>query len=345
MKIIIEDYQTGWANAFEREKEVVAVEISLMENSTIKPAPPSLAGLIWRPIARDDLAALVELAAECNLADGGLAFMNEPGNLESRYFPDAPGVSIGAFAADEHLVACATAHLARESDTERAIIVGQVHPKLRNRGIGTYLMRWSQVQAQSLLTVAKVDRGLLQVSTESAHRLYQAHGFEIVAESLVMGRDNDLPLPDCPLPPGVTLTNWQPNLADQFFQAYDAAFRERPGFPGWTTAAEWVDSWTNDHFRPEWSLLARADNVPLGLLMATFNPPHGFVMQVGVVPTQRRRGLCSALIVETMRRMRAAGAVSTQLTVHVDNPGAIKTYAKLGFATIGRRARYERIME
>jgi mycothiol synthase len=178
--------------------------------------------------------------------------------------------------------------------------------------------------------------------TESAHRLYQAHGFESMSESLVMRRDNDLPLPDCPLPPGVTLTNWQPNLADQFFQAYDAAFRERPGFPGWTTAAEWVDSWTNDHFRPEWSLLARADNVPLGLLMATSNPPHGFVMQVGVVPTQRRRGLCSALIVETMRRMQAAGAVSTQLTVHVDNPGAIKTYAKLGFATIGRRARYER---
>src|SRR5574341_1616790 len=123
-----------------------------MENSTINPAPPSLAGLIWRPIACDDLAALVDLAGTCHLADGGLAFMIEPGNLKSRYFPDMPGAAIGAFAADEHLLACATVHLGGESSTLRAMILGQVRPELRNRGIGTYLMRWSQVQAQPLLT-------------------------------------------------------------------------------------------------------------------------------------------------------------------------------------------------
>ena len=48
---------------------------------------------------------------------------------------------------------------------------------------------------------------------------------------------------------------------------------------------------------------------------------------------------------ETMRRMQAAGAVSVQLTVSVNNPGAIQTYAQLGFVTIGRRARYERTVE
>jgi ribosomal-protein-alanine N-acetyltransferase len=68
-------------------------------------------------------------------------------------------------------------------------------------------------------------------------------------------------------------------------------------------------------------------------------------MQIGVIPTQRRRGLGSGLIVETMRRMQAAGAVSVYLVVHVNNPGAIQTYTDLGFVTIGRRARYERIME
>ena len=138
--------------------------------------------------------------------------------------------------------------------------------------------------------------------------------------------------------------SWQPDLNDKFFQAYDAAFRERPGFPGWT-AAEWVDSWTTDEFKPEWSLLARLGDLPVGFLTATANPPDGFVMQVGVIPTLRRRGLGSALIVETMRRMQAAGAASAQLTVNVNNPGAIQAYVELGFATVGRRARYERIME
>lgn len=322
------------------------MEKSYLENSTITPAPPSLTGLTWRQMTSDDLAALVDLAGICFLADGGLHFLFEPDSIGDRFFPDAPGATIGAFTPDRQLAACAAARLGEGSGSQRAMLVGHVRPDQRGQGIGTYLIRWGQAQAQALLAGSANDHPVMRIATESltqaAHRLYQMHGFENVFDELVMGRDNGLPLPDCPLPPSVTLTNWQPNLADQFFQAYHAAFRERPGFPGWTTAAEWVDSWTNDHFRPEWSLLARADNMPLGFLMATDNPPHGFVMQIGVIPTQQRRGLGSALMVEAIRRMKAAGAVSVQLLVNVNNPGAIQAYSKLGFATIGRRARYER---
>ncbi len=317
-----------------------------MENSTITPAPPSLAGLAWRQITRDDLAALVDLASACFLADGGLHFLFEPESISGRFFPDAPDAAIGAFAPDGRLAACATVHLDGDSGSQHAMLVGHVQPDLRGQGIGTYLIRWGQMQTQSLLAGSVNNQPALQIATESltesAHRLYLAHGFENVSTSLVMRRDLHLALPNCPLRPGVTLMSWQPGLADQFFQAYDASFRERPGFPGWT-AAEWVDSWTTDNFRPEWSLLARAGNVPLGFLTAAAYPPHGFVVQVGVIPTQRRRGLGSALMVETMRRMAAAGAASIQLTVYVNNPGAIRAYEELGFATVGRRARYEQI--
>ncbi len=312
----------------------------------ISPAPPNHTGLVWRLVNRDSLPALVELANACFSADGGLHFVFEPDSISDRFFPDAPGTAIGAFGPDGRLVACAAVHLEDDADAQQAVIVGHVRPDVRNQGIGTYLMRWSQEQGQSLHTGVLAVQRVLQVRTESltesAHRLYLAHNFEPVAESLVMRRDLDVPLPDCPFPPGVTTTNWDPALADQFFQAYDAAFRERPGFPGFA-AAEWVDSWTTDRFRPEWSLLARAGDEPLGFLTATANPPHGFIMQVGVIPSQRRRGLGSALMIETMRRMQAAGAVSVQLTVYLNNPGAIQTYGQLGFATIGRRARYERL--
>ena len=210
-----------------------------MMNSIIKPSPPSLAGLIWRPISPADLAALVELAEECRLAggthDGGLAFLNRPDNLSERYFPDAPGAGIGAFAPDERLAACATVHLVPYTWTKRAVIVGQVRPEWRSRGVGDYLMRWSQAQAQALFTADATDKRLLQVATESltdaANRLYQAHGFESVMEELVMRRDLHRPLPDHPLPPGVTVTSWQNDLAEQFFQAYHASFRKRPRFP------------------------------------------------------------------------------------------------------------------
>jgi GNAT superfamily N-acetyltransferase len=226
----------------------------MIENVTISPAPPNLPGSIWRPIGRDDLAALVELARVCLLADGGLPFLFEPDSLQGRFFPDTPGAGIGAFDPDLRLGACATAHLEGDASTQRAMLVGCVRPDLRRRGIGTYLMRWSQAQAQALYTAAAVDQRLLRVATESltepAHHLYLAQGFESVFDELVMRRDLHQPLPDQPLPDGVTLTAWQPEVAEQFFQAHHAAFRERPGYPGWS-AAEWISRVTENELVPE----------------------------------------------------------------------------------------------
>lgn len=323
-----------------------------MSNPTIDPPPPGLDGLIWRPITRDDLTELVNLAKTCYLSDGGLHFMVEPDEIISRFFPDEPGATIGALNADGQLVACNTISVSGDSSRLRATIVGYVRPDMRGRGLGIYLMRWSQVQAESLLAEAAADQRMLQIRTESltepAHRLYLAQGFESVFDELVMRRDLHQPLPDQPLPDGVTLTAWQPEVAEEFYQAYYAAFRERPGFPG-LSAAEWIARVTENDHVPEWSLLARAGGVPLGFVIGntdlTTDPPGGFVWQIGVIPAARRRGLGSALLVETMRRMQAAGAPWADLTVHTNNPGAIQTYVQLGFATIGRRARYERMVE
>ncbi len=311
------------------------------------PTPPPLTGGVWRAISRDDLAALVDLATDCFLADGGLHFMVEPEELEIRFFPDSPGRAIGAFNVNGMMLACSAVCLVGQKDNLRAAITGLVQPELRRQGLGAYLMHWSQSQARALLEATAPDQRVMQITTESltepARWLYLEHGFELTMEALVMRRGLHHPLPDGRLPDGVTITSWQVELAGQFFQAYDAAFRERPGFPGWT-AEEWVDSWTNDNFRPDWSLLARKDGVPLGFLTAAANPPHGFVVQVGVVPVHRRRGLGSALLVEAMQRMFGAGMVSTQLTVKTNNPGAIRAHEQLGFATIGRRARFERTL-
>jgi mycothiol synthase len=320
-----------------------------MVTPTINPAPPLLPGLIWRAITRDDLMVLVELETECHLVDGGLVFMNEPGNLSDRYFPETAGALIGAFTGDGWLAACASVHLVGEPDPPRATIVGQVRPEWRDRGIGAYLMCWSGVQARSLCAAATADHCLLQIATESlteaARRLYRAHGFRPVMEELVMRRVLQLPLPDRPVPPEVTITSWQPDLSVHFFEAYEASFRERPGFPGWS-AAEWIAwSFEDDNAKPEWSLLARMGGVPVGFLTAGTEHPGGFVVQIGVIPGQRRRGLASGLMVEAMRRMREAGETETQLTVNINNPGAIKTYQQLGFETVGRRARYEQVVE
>jgi mycothiol synthase len=308
--------------------------------------------VVWRPIGPDDLEAIVELAQSCYAVDGGIGFLFEPDYIKSLYLPDEPGSGTGAFTPDGRLAACSSVSIHGGPGRQRARMVGLVRPDVRRQGIGTYLMQWSQEQARKLLAGIAGEPKVMQVATESltepAHRLYLAHGFACVFEELVMEMDLHLPLPDRPLPQGITITHWQPELADQFFQAYHTAFRERPGFPGYS-AAEWIAQVTEDDLMPEWSLLACADREPVGFVIGnidlTTDPPGGYIWQVGVIPAQRRRGLASALLAESMRRMQAAGARSALLAVHLNNPGAIEAYAQLGFTTVGRRARYERMLD
>src|SRR5262245_32786167 len=138
------------------------IETDPMAHTPLDPTPPALGGLSWRAIGPDDLAAVVELAAVCHAADGGLAFMIEPATLKGRYFPDAPGLAIGAFDLDRRLAACTTLHLSSNSGTQRVTMVGQVRPELRGRGLGSYLMRWSQAQVQHMLARAAAGQQLVQ---------------------------------------------------------------------------------------------------------------------------------------------------------------------------------------
>src|SRR5438105_317382 len=139
----------------------------MSENAAINPAPPNLPDLVWRPISRDDLAAVVGLARACLRADGGLPSLFVPEVVQDRFFPDTPGAGTGAFDPDQHLGACVTVHLDGDVSPQRATLAGYVRPDLRRRVLGTYLLRWGQVQAQALFTEAAVDQRRLRVATES----------------------------------------------------------------------------------------------------------------------------------------------------------------------------------
>jgi ribosomal protein S18 acetylase RimI-like enzyme len=308
--------------------------------------------LTWRPLTLADLAAIVELSQICYAADGGLGFLFVPEIIQSRYLPDGPVFGIGAFTPDGQLAACSSVYPLESSGVPRARIVGQVHPDLRGKGLGRRLIMWGQEQAAQLPAESGAEQLVLQVATESlteaAHQLYLAHGYINVFDEFVMQRDLRQPVSEILPPADVTLAAWQPDLADQFFQAYTASFRERPGFPGYS-AAEWIGGVVEDDLVPEWTLLARLAGEPVGFVIGdvdlTSDPPGGYINQVGVVPAQRRHGLASALLAESMRRMQAAGVNFAWLTVHLNNPGAVEAYARLGFQVVGRRARYEKNLE
>jgi ribosomal protein S18 acetylase RimI-like enzyme len=130
-------------------------------------------------------------------------------------------------------------------------------------------------------------------------------------------------------------------LADQFFAVYQVAFRERqrPGYPAWSQEKwlAWLET-DDDDFRPGLSLLATHDDIPSGFIVCA----DMWIVQMGVVPEQRRRGIGSALVIEALKRFRAADCDHVLLDVNVNNPGAARVYTQLGFERVGRRARYIR---
>ena len=153
-------------------------------------------------------------------------------------------------------------------------------------------------------------------------------------------------LPDASLVARFDVQTWSEESAPRFAAAYAPAFSDRPGFPGWSEH-EWIEHVTANDLVPDWSLLANIDDKPAGFVIActdsSLDPPGGYVWQVGVVASERGAGIGSGLMVESMKRMKAAGARWVDLTVHTDNPRAIHVYERLGFAVVGRRARYGRL--
>jgi ribosomal protein S18 acetylase RimI-like enzyme len=142
----------------------------------------------------------------------------------------------------------------------------------------------------------------------------------------------------------VRLREWSVQLAGEFFAVYAAAFADRPGFPGWS-CEQWIE-WISDDpdFAPQWTLLADAEGRNLGFVAGAPDPHRsaGWIVQAGVLPDARNCGLGSALVAEVMRRMLADGRQAVLLNVNTNNPGAASVYRRLGFRTIGQRARYGR---
>lgn len=181
---------------------------------------------------------------------------------------------------------------------------------------------------------------------------YTAQGYTLAFAEEVMLRDLAADLPNIPMPPTVTLDAWRPATATDFFAVYEAAFRERPGFPGWP-AEQWF-RWIADDptFRPDLSWLARAGGegceggVPVAFIASAEDDEapgqRGYIIQVGVRPDRRHQGFGKLLVARALDAWRREGRASVLLHVNINNPGAIRLYQDLGFVIVRRRGAFQR---
>jgi len=295
-----------------------------------RPAAEGRPDLPWAELGADVPEELVRLARRCLVADGGLPLAAEPGFLRRRWAATG-AVRFGLRGSSGELVAAGVVC----PGADGPIVTGLVDPSARGCGVGGRLLD------HSLATAGSLSRGVVTVESESltagAASLLGSRGLRPVFAEDVLWIDLTWFDGRPRWPAGTAVTTWSGELAERFFDVYAAAFRSRPGFPA-PAAAEWIaENEGDDEFRPGWSLLAHVPGIgDAGFVTAA----AGWIVQVGVIPAARRRGLARALVTEALHRMAVDGEPEAWLNVNVDNPGAARLYHELGFTPRGRRARY-----
>ncbi len=282
-------------------------------------------------------ARILDLA-QAQLPDPtGWSLVLDPRWLERLYF--SPGVSrlVQALPTGE-LGGSAAVSVSGSDDAPGISVASMLRPGSEDLWIAQRAWIERQVAAAGSDVPVRVVSECL---TDAEKRRWAAAGFDLVFEELAMERD--LPDAEDPAavrwPDGSTILEWGDAAATASFEAYEAAFRDRPGFPGWSRS-EWIERLTGDaDFVSGASLCVLLNGAPAGFVVCS----RGWIDQVGVVPAHRRIGLAGALVTEATRRMRATGIRVARLHVNADNPEARAAWRHLGWRELGRRGRFERL--
>jgi ribosomal protein S18 acetylase RimI-like enzyme len=175
---------------------------------------------------------------------------------------------------------------------------------------------------------------------------YAQRGYAMVFAEEVMSYDLSQGLPHVVIPPELTFHAWNAENSHDFFVAFEASFRDRPGFPGWSEEA-WI-SWTADAttFRPDLSYLAVVQAQAVGFITNedddTSSEPAGYINQIGVYPQWRRQGIGAVLVARSLQAWQAVGKKVVTLHVNVNNPGAKSLFQEVGFVVVGRRGKFRK---
>ena len=289
-------------------------------------------GLTPRPATPDDARSIFELIAACELADDGVAEVDEHDITIGfgRHGFDPALDSLLVFERGE-LVACAEIYRGRAE--------GDVLPSHRDRGIGAALLAWIERRATEL---ASLTVGQSKTDADTAAReLFLANGYEPSWTSWVIriGLDGPRPLPETPA--GVAIRAYRPSDAREVHRVIDASFSEWEGrdpdpFEVWAPQVI-----AHPAFRPELSPIAIDGDEIVGVVISCDYPElgEGWIQQLATRASHRRRGIAQALLLTAFGWFHEAGrrvaGVSTD-----SRTGALGLYEKVGMRVERQYTRY-----
>lgn len=305
-------------------------------------------GLTWRSTTLEDIPSIVTFVAAVDAVER-LEFAGGPEFWKWWLGQhDLEADTVLAIGPDDQVVALGGAF---GTDTERgtrAILWLDVHPdRLDLEGP---LLDWVTGRGRAQVTVSQHPQKTIWISSEE-HRtrrrsLLEASGFVEARAFVEMERSlaDDLPEPG-PLPDGVEVVPWTPDLDDTSRLASNASFADH-----WGSLPMDPETWRSmvlddDVNRRDLSFLAVADGAAIAICLIEVDleedPSKMWVDRVGTVPQWQRRGLASELLTRSMWAAAATGLLTAGLSVDEESRfDATALYTGLGFTVKSRSITY-----
>jgi mycothiol synthase len=250
---------------------------------------------------------------------------------------------------DERVVAYGRASRVELITGDRQVeCIMNLEPDARGRGIEGLLLGHALRRAEEIVAEFGRDHPMavtayVMARDDSQRVAVEAAGFSRIRSGVQLVRPNLEDIPDIPLPDGFEIRRIEASDRAMHRRVWEAAGRAFANSYGEQAQTEdQYERWlTSDEFDPPlWRVAFHGDDIAAQILNYLGDPEPdgsrtGWTESISTQPEFRRRGLARALLAESLRTVRDAGATKAALGADSLNPNRAQSlYESMGFEVV-----------
>jgi mycothiol synthase len=289
-----------------------------------------------RPMTEDDFAAVAELLADDERAQGRPSQIGTNEVREWTAFADLPSGS-WLYEDEDGVAAIGWAWV----NGEVGVAVGAVHPRAKGHGLGVELLERTESALRARRGVERIHQFALGTDAAAA-ALLTSRGYRDVRHFFDMAIELGGP----PGVPDVPVESFREEDARAFHHALDESFQDH-----WEHHGQPFEEWWQRHnANPNldlglWFLIRDSDEIAAVARNEANRNGGGYVGALGVRRPWRGRGYAKALLLHTFREFWNRGMPRVTLGVDAESPtGATHLYERVGMHVETENVVYEKQM-